>query len=364
MFKQYFFFILQLQQCGQRVNMQISDMSRILRLELSNRMKADECKIDEMMNSLIKNNCKLLFCVIPDRGTAYAQIKQAAEIRCGILTQCLRAGTVSRKGTDESTVNNILLKVNAKLNGINHKLSMSSKIPLIKSSFMVIGADVTHPSPDQTKIPSVVGVAASHDQEAFKYNMTWRLQNAKEEMISDFAAIIKEHLLFYKEKNKDLPQQIFYYRDGVSDGQFQKVLDVELKSMYRGFADTQPGYKPKVTFLVVQKRHHTRFFPPKGSRISTDRNNNVPPGTIVDSEITHPNETQFFLVSHQSIQGVAKPTKYCLLKDDANMSMDDLEALTYHLCFLFTRCNRSVSYPAPTYYAHLIAYRGRVYIEG
>lgn len=60
-------------------------------------------------------------------------------------------------------------------------------------------------------------------------------------------------------------------------------------------------YQPGITFLVVQKRHHTRFFPnPKDGDGS--RNNNVLAGTIVDREITHPNELDFYLVSHQSIQ--------------------------------------------------------------
>jgi hypothetical protein len=30
---------------------------------------------------------------------------------------------------------------------------------------------------------------------------------------------------------------------------------------------------------------------------------------------------------------------------------------------MFARCTRSVSYPAPTYYAHLAAFRARAYIE-
>ena len=34
-------------------------------------------------------------------------------------------------------------------------------------------------------------------------------------------------------------------------------------------------------------------------------------------------------------------------------------ALTYYLCHLYSRCERSVSYPAPTYYAHLAAFRAR-----
>ncbi len=33
--------------------------------------------------------------------------------------------------------------------------------------------------------------------------------------------------------------------------------------------------------------------------------------------------------------------------------------LTYFLCHIYARCERSVSYPAPTYYAHLAAFRAR-----
>lgn len=210
-------------------------------------------------------------------------------------------------------------------------------------------------------ICSVVGVAASHDPNAFQYNICWRLQPPKKEMIVDFAAIINEQLQFFKQKNNKFPTKLIYFRDGVSEGQFQEVLNIELTAIFE--ACKMHKIEPKVTFVVVQKRHHTRFFPGQ-SKIGDRRNNNVPAGTIVDTEIVHPNETQFFLVSHQSIQGVAKPTKYCVLYDQSNISMDDLQALTYDLCHLFTRCNRAVSYPAPTYYAHLMAARGKVYIEG
>lgn len=65
------------------------------------------------------------------------------------------------------------------------------------------------------------------------------------------------------------------------------------------------------------------------------------------------------------LQGVSRPTKYHLLwNDDDNMKTDELEQLTYYLCHMFSRCTRSVSYPAPTYNAHLAAYRARVYLEG
>lgn len=299
------------------------------------------------MSKMIEKKIELLFCVIPDRGDGYAKVKQCAELECGILTQCVKSSTLTKKGYDQSTVSNILLKVNAKLNGTNHKLHKDSKQPLMSKPFMLIGADVTHPSPGQESIPSVVGVVSSHDRNGFQYNQCWRLQDPKQEMISDFDRILMEHLHYFEKKQNMLPQVILYFRDGVSEGQFQQVLHTELMAMYRGCAQYREGYKPKITFIVVQKRHHTRFFPPPNSGLGRDdrKNNNVPAGTIVDKEITHPNENQFYLVSHQSIQGVARPTKYCLLNDDSDFPIDELQGITYDLCHFFARCTRSVSYP-------------------
>lgn len=92
--------------------------------------------------------------------------------------------------------------------------------------------------------------------------------------------------------------------------------------------------------------------------------NNVQPGTVVDQHITHPNEVQFFMVSHQSIKGTARPTRYNVIFDEFKFDINHLQQLTYNLCHSFPRCNRAVSYPAPTYLAHLLAFRGRVYLEG
>lgn len=71
-----------------------------------------------------------------------------------------------------------------------------------------------------------------------------------------------------------------------------------------------------------------------------------------------------FQLSHASIQGTARPTRYHCIWDDANMAEDEVEHLAYYLCHLFTRCTRTVSYPTPTYYAHLAAARAKVLCEG
>ena len=51
------------------------------------------------------------------------------------------------------------------------------------------------------------------------------------------------------------------------------------------------SYKPSITFVVVQKRHHTRFFPL--DKRDSDKTGNCLPGTVIESGITHPYEFDF-----------------------------------------------------------------------
>lgn len=112
---------------------------------------ADARNFEKEMQQAKAEGIRILFCVIPDSGPIYAKIKQLAETKVGVLTQCIKGSTVFRKRSDGSTISNILLKVNAKLNGTNHTLD---NFPILSSSrCMLVGADVTHPSPEQTKIP-------------------------------------------------------------------------------------------------------------------------------------------------------------------------------------------------------------------
>lgn len=51
-------------------------------------------------------------------------------------------------------------------------------------------------------------------------------------------------------------------------------------------ASLEPNYQPPVTFIVVQKRHHTRLFANNHrDRNSTDRSGNILPGELNVPEI-------------------------------------------------------------------------------
>ena len=60
---------------------------------------------------------------------------------------------------------------------------------------------------------------------------------------------------------------------------------------------------------------------------------NVTPGTIVDKDITHPIEYDFYLCSHEGIQGTSRPTHYYVLHDDAKLGSNVVQMFTNYLCY-------------------------------
>lgn len=186
---------------------------------------------------------------------------------------------------------------------------------------------------------------------------------ARVEIIEDLKMMVKELLMAFYRETRHKPGKIIFYRDGVSEGQFGFVRDQELSAIREAclMLSRDGSYKPAVTFIVVQKRHHTRFMP-VNPKDGVGRPLNIPPGTTVDTVVTHPVDFDFFLCSHAGIQGTSRPAHYYVVYDDTNFTSDELQKLSYYLCHTYARCTKSVSIPAPVYYAHLAAFRAKEHI--
>ncbi|KAG6450694.1 hypothetical protein O3G_MSEX006730 [Manduca sexta] len=338
----------------------LMDMARQMGMNMSKPlMQQYNVRVDALQRTLsaaVDKRVGFMFIVISRRGRdTYQRVKKIAECEVGILTQCIKEVTATNR-MNPQTARNILLKVNSKLMGVNQVLDQCSEPPCLKSGdVMVVGADVTHPSPDQRNIPSIAAVTASLDTKCFIYNIELSIQTPKEEMILQFEDMMFDHLVLYRKHQGKLPHKVFVFRDGVSEGQFSQVMQYELAAIHKAYARLTGGKgKPEILFLLVQKRHHTRFFLP-----GNQARFNVTPGTVVDTHIVHPRELDFYLVSHQAIKGTARPTRYHAVCNDGKIPDDEVEHLTFYLCHLYSRCMRSVSYPTPTYYAHLACMRAR-----
>ncbi|XP_043691980.1 protein argonaute 7-like isoform X2 [Telopea speciosissima] len=314
-------------------------------------------------------NLQLLICVMERKHKGYADLKRIAETGVGVVTQCCLYPNLAKLGSQ--FLANLALKINAKVGGCTVALynSLPSQVPRLfelDDPAIFMGADVTHPHPLDDSSPSIAAVVGSMNWPAAnKYISRMRSQTHRQEIIQDLGEMVAELLEdFYQEVNK-LPKRIIFFRDGVSETQFYKVLQEELRAI-RVACSRFPTYKPAITFMVVQKRHHTRLFSYKSdpSLAGGDGlDENISPGTVVDTVITHPREFDFYLCSHWGVKGTSRPTHYHVLWDESRFTSDELQKLVHNLCYTFVRCTKPVSLVPPAYYAHLAAYRGRLYLE-
>ncbi|KAF8776763.1 Protein argonaute-3 like protein [Argiope bruennichi] len=313
---------------------------------------------------------ELAVIVVPGNNkTIYGEVKQAAETMLGLVTQCIRDENVSNpKKCSPPLVSNLCQKINAKMGGVNNSLTPGETPPILRRPIIIIGADVTHPSPSQDIKPSIAAAVGSLDSHPSRYAVTIRAQTNMDEkkqaveIIQDLTSMILDLLkAFYRNTKGKKPEKIIFFRDGVSEGQFDKVRDHEVKCIREACSTLEADYQPGITFIVVQKRHHTRFMP-EDPRRGAGKMQNIPPGTTVDTEVVHPLNFDFYLCSHYGLQGTSRPCHYTVIEDDNDFTADDLQKLTYYLCHTYVRCTKSISCPAPVMYAHLAAFRSRQHL--
>nr|XP_024216100.1 protein argonaute-2 isoform X2 [Halyomorpha halys] len=146
-------------------------------------------------------NYEVVLVVMPNSGIFYGKIKQIAELQVGILTQCLKSSTV--KNLDLSIMNNLLLKLNAKLNGNSFNIKYSLWPKYFIRPVLVVGAFV----------------------------------NVNEPI-----------------RNPGFPY-------------IASVMEEEVKMIREGCASLHPLYKPSLTFIDVTRNHPAMFLPNKQTNI-------------------------------------------------------------------------------------------------
>lgn len=221
--------------------------------------------------------------ILPNKSKAtFACVKYWGDVRVGIHSVCVLAGNLDRGPTYYA---NVALKFNLKLGGVNQLLPGQLGF-LNKGRTMVVGIDVTHPAPkSMLGTPSIAAVVASIDSHYGQWPGSVRCQESKKEMVSTLNEMMQERLKLWIEKNKRDPDNILIYRDGVSEGQYQQVLENEMTQIRAACKEVYGARRlPQFTIVVVGKRHHTRFYPTNARQ--ADYQGNPLPGTMVDRGVT------------------------------------------------------------------------------
>ncbi|KNA23540.1 hypothetical protein SOVF_023980 [Spinacia oleracea] len=349
--------------CGQRKGMKISDPFEVFSESPQDRRTPAPIRVEKMMDT-VKNRLpgppQFILCILPERKNCdvYGPWKKKNLADLGLVTQCIAPTRLN-----DQYLSNVLLKINAKLGGLNSMLSVefARNIPLVsKVPTVIIGMDVSHGSPGRADVPSIAAVVGSRGWPSIsRYRASVRTQSPKVEIIDGLFkpvpgtnqddGMIRELLVdFFQSSGKQKPQHIIIFRDGVSESQFSQVLNIELDQIKEACKFLEENWFPKFTLIVAQKNHHTKFFQEKAP-------DNVPAGTVVDNSICHPKNNDFYMCSHAGMIGTTRPTHYHVLLDEIGFSADDLQDLVHSLSYVYQRSTTAISVVAPVCYAHLAA---------
>ena len=302
---------------------------------------------------------QILVFILPDKiSDTYNRIKRSGECRYGVVTQCMQYAHIQK--AQAQYISNVCMKFNAKLGGITARATgqkSSGPNGIFTVPTMIIGADVSHAAPGAQN-PSMAALTVSTDKLATRYAAACQTNGFRVEMITtdNINSMLKPMMQSWVQNvgGGKFPSRIIYFRDGVSEGQYQHVLQQEVHDMKALIDTAHPTHNIPFVVIVGSKRHHVRFFPETGKG---DRNGNPLPGTLVETGVTHPFENDFYLNSHAAIKGTARPMHYHVLMNEAKMPNEEIQTLIYEQCYQYIRATTPVSQHPAIYYAHIASNR-------
>jgi len=307
---------------------------------------------------------KFYLIILPDKSQVrYRKIKEACHTELGIVTQCVVLDKFEPKGKISKTMNksvlaNIIAAINSKLRYHNCIITpdqLSNCLGSKVDRMIVMGLDVFHGDTNEQKKepkPSIVALCAATNEHFTKYTFAFRAQirpaGQAVEVVQDLSSMVEEVMKEYL-KEREMPREILFYRDGVGETMYKEVKDTEIKALMDvmdGLALKYDTRHPKLTFVVVPKRVHMRTY------ASSTPKGNPPPGTLIDDRnVIDVGPDNFYLYSHKAIIGTAKPTHYIVVENENKFSVLQLAEFTYALAHLHQGCTKAVSLPAPVFYA-------------
>uniref|UniRef100_I1NM61 Piwi domain-containing protein n=1 Tax=Oryza glaberrima TaxID=4538 RepID=I1NM61_ORYGL len=151
-----------------------------------------ETRVNDMFQQLLSGDKpSFVLCVLPERKNCdiYGPWKRMCLVKYGIVTQCLAPTKIN-----DQYLTNVLLKINAKLGGLNSLLQIerNQAIPLLsKTPTIILGMDVSHGSPGRDDVPSVAAVVSSLEWPLIsKYKASVCTQSPRLEMIDSLFKLV------------------------------------------------------------------------------------------------------------------------------------------------------------------------------
>ncbi|KAI6216836.1 Piwi domain protein [Aphelenchoides fujianensis] len=252
-----------------------------------------------------------------------------------------------------------------KVGGINYEVPLQVAQKHLKESDLFIGVSSNVSAggfQGYAKHPTVVGYAANDLKHSIEYSGNYIFQEPlRNEQIKVIAKIVGIAVDRFTKNRGGPPKRVFLFRNSSSEGSFDSVMKYEIPLVQR----VLKAVGAQLVFVVATRLHNIRLTPaqPPANPSVKNSERNLRAGTCVDTTITNPYVAEFFLLGHVGKLGTSKVPRYDVLCNEPKIEMEDLQRLTFHLCFGHQIVNEPTSLPTPVFVASEMAKRGRTVYE-
>uniref|UniRef100_A0A0N4ZIH1 Piwi domain-containing protein n=1 Tax=Parastrongyloides trichosuri TaxID=131310 RepID=A0A0N4ZIH1_PARTI len=324
----------------------------------------DESALKKLFIYLKNEKADFALFLTPDNVTGMHKYIKAFEREYEVTTQDLRHSTVNNVVNKKQikTLDNIIMKSNVKVGGLNYSLMKPGNRQVIKEGTLVIGIGFNHTKIGDSDSLSTVGFAANTKKVPtdFVGDVTFT-DYRSDRRVSFYDQIFDAVVSNYMETKNEAPTAIIIYRVSGSEGRYDEYLSFDLPYIKHIVKNKCPN--AGITFIIVEKDHNLRFFKNNIDHNAKAPLQNVVPGTVVDNGVMNPRVCEFYLNTHSGLQGTCKTPRYSILYDSNNLTMDDIQNLTNDLSYGYQIVNLPTSLPAPVYIANQYAERGRLLLS-
>lgn len=296
-------------------------------------------------------NTKIALVFLPKKNAdrVYKRVKAYCNQEAGIASQFFTCWEPSK--TDNiyklAVASKVLMQMCAKLKVKLWKVQTPKDINVNGHQTMIVGADVFHKNMHQ----SVTSVVSTYDKDFSSYYSQTSVQKRRgDDTLYDIADKVKLAARRYVKENKAPPNIIIVYRDGVGQGQVDRVREKELKSLIKGLQQEFNGHNVKLAYIIVTKRLSDRFFTKSGNFF-----NNPEGGLIVDTHVVKDNTFEYFMVAQAVNQGTATPTNYNVIFNNTDLKAETFYELTYNQCYSYYNWSGPLKVPAVIMMANKVA---------
>ncbi|TNV83358.1 hypothetical protein FGO68_gene12639 [Halteria grandinella] len=307
-------------------------------------------------------NCQLVIVIINDSGLK-PTLKSLLD-RGGIPSQFIQSQTIT-KDLSLGVYSNLLKQINAKMGldlyrieyGTRLRNTMLIGIDIVNSgSFRLIGCSATM---DEgfgqcfSKVYKQMAQGVKTDeavegvikQKVRRGLMEERIGKERAQIIGGF---VREAMARYKERNGVMPEQVMVYRDGTGgQGLKQQIEAVEVETV-------QEIVGCKVLYCLVDKNINERFF----TKSNSQGIGNPIAGTVIDTDLVERDGDRlfdFFMIPHKAMVATAMPVLYQIIQNTSGLTKEEIEIVTYHLCYNYFNFPGPIKVPMVCMYAHKIA---------